>query len=76
MFLSDKGNGIGRMMMNHAIREAKSLSFHTIIARIGGENDISINLHKSCGFTLVGTMKEVGFKFNKWCDVHIMQLML
>jgi phosphinothricin acetyltransferase len=43
--------------------------FHSLIARIVGENASSIRLHEKCGFTLVGTEIEVGRKQGAWLDV-------
>ena len=37
-------------------------------------NEQSIYLHERMGFQLIGTMKEVGIKFDKYHDVHMLQL--
>ena len=47
---------------------------HTIIARITADNPVSVRLHEGAGFAMVGTMCEVGVKFGRLLDVHIMQL--
>jgi phosphinothricin acetyltransferase len=47
-----------------------------MIARIVGDHDASIALHRSCGFTMVGVEREVGRKFGRWLDVDVMQLLL
>ena len=49
---------------------------HTIIARVAQESVASLHLNQSLGFVLVGTLREVGLKFGKRLDVHILQLML
>ncbi len=75
----DKDNqniGIGNQLMTEIIKIARKNKLHVIIARIAGENEISIRLHKKYGFTYVGSLKEVGFKFNRYVDVHLMQLIL
>jgi L-amino acid N-acyltransferase YncA len=36
----------------------------------------SIHLNESAGFVHVGTLKEVGRKFDRLLDVHILQKML
>ena len=33
----------------------------------------SIRLHASCGFEMVGTLKNIGFKFGRWLDTVLMQ---
>ena len=50
--------------------------FHSVIARVGGDNLASIALHQACGFTLVGVEREVGRKFGRWLDVTVLQLLV
>ena len=33
----------------------------------------SIRLHAACGFEMVGTLKNIGFKFGRWLDSVLMQ---
>jgi phosphinothricin acetyltransferase len=45
-----------------------------MLAVIGDtDNAASIGVHRACGFELVGTMKSVGRKFDRWVDVVVMQ---
>ena len=69
-----RGKGIGKQLMRAIIQEGKTAGLHTVIARIAGSNKISADLCKSFGFQYIGTMKEVGKKFGKLLDVHLMQL--
>lgn len=71
-----QGQGIGRMVLDELIRLAESHGFHSVIARITGNNEASIALHAACGFGLVGTEREVGRKFGRWLDVVEMQRLL
>lgn len=71
-----RGRGFGRMLKQAMIEEARRLHFHTLIARVAGESDVSRHLNESLGFVLIGTMKEVGKKFGRRLDVHIFQKML
>ena len=64
-----RGRGVGELLLNDLIATAKRSGFHSIIARIVGENASSIRLHEKCGFTLVGTEIEVGRKHGRWLDV-------
>jgi L-amino acid N-acyltransferase len=70
------GRGIGRMVLDELIRLAELHGFHSVIARITGNNEASIALHARCGFELVGTEREVGRKFGRWLDVVEMQRIL
>src|SRR6185295_13665397 len=71
-----RGTGIGKLILNDLIRLATSHGFHSMIARIVGGNEASINVHKACGFELVGVEREVGRKFGRWLDVVEMQRLL
>jgi phosphinothricin acetyltransferase len=64
-----RGRGVGELLMRELISTAKISGYHSIIARIVGENGGSIRLHEKVGFTLVGTEIEVGRKHNRWLDV-------
>jgi len=68
--------GIGKNLMNNLLKEGKKADIHAVIARITEGNDVSIYLHKEFGFKKIGTLKEVGKKFNKILDVHIFEKML
>jgi phosphinothricin acetyltransferase len=71
-----RNRGIGRKLKQAIIEEAQNLKYHTLIARIAGESDASRHLNESFGFVYVGTLKEVGKKFGKLLDVHILQKIL
>lgn len=64
-----RGRGVGEMLLRDLIVAAREAGFHSLIARIVGENAGSIRLHEKCGFTLVGTEIEVGRKHGRWLDV-------
>jgi len=71
-----RGQGIGRKLKAAIIEEARRLGFHTLIARVAEGSEASLHLNESFGFVVVGTLKEVGRKFDRLLDVHIMQKML
>ncbi|MEQ1852099.1 MAG: N-acetyltransferase family protein [Chthoniobacteraceae bacterium] len=71
-----RGRGIGRQLKDAIIAEARRLGYHTLIARVAEGSGESIHLNESAGFVHVGTLKEVGRKFGRRLDVHIMQKML
>ncbi len=70
------GEGIGRTLLGALVETAGAHGFHTMIGRIVGGHEASIALHRSVGFTVVGTEREVGRKFGRWLDVVVMQRML
>ena len=70
------GKGVASKLMERLIEQAKEAGFKTMIACIDAENEASIKLHEKFGFTYSGTLKNVGFKFDKWLDLALYQLEL
>lgn len=64
-----RGRGVGERLLRDLLALAQESGYHSVIARIVGENGTSIRLHEKCGFTLVGTEIEVGRKHGQWLDV-------
>ena len=75
LYIDEKyqGKGIGKKLMKAIVEEGEKAGLHVVIARITEGNEKSVHLHKSVGFEHVGVMKEVGLKFGKRLDVHLMQ---
>lgn len=68
-----RGKGIGRKLVEKLLKKGPEMGLHTAIAKICSENEVSLNLFGKLGFKDIGTMKEVGYKFEKKLDVHLMQ---
>jgi phosphinothricin acetyltransferase len=71
-----RGKGIGKLLLSPIIETAKQMKFHTILAGIDANNEASLRLHSSFGFTPVAHFREVGFKFDHWLDLKFLQLLL
>lgn len=71
-----RGRGVGRALMVALIERARGIGKHVMIAGIESQNTASIRLHEMFGFESVGTLKEVGTKFDRWLDLTFMQLIL
>jgi phosphinothricin acetyltransferase len=71
-----RGHGVGRALLVELVRLATAHGFHTVLARVVGSHEVSIALHRTCGFELVGIEREVGRKFGRWLDVALMQRLL
>jgi phosphinothricin acetyltransferase len=66
--------GIGGLLLNRLIEESTQRGFRQMIAVIGDSAQISsIAVHERAGFSLVGTLRAVGFKHGKWIDTVLMQ---
>jgi len=68
-----QGRGIGNKLIERILLEGKEAGIHTVLARITDGNKISIKLHEKHGFFHVGVLKEVGNKFGRTLDVHLME---
>lgn len=67
--------GIGRLLLQGVIDRCEAAGFRQMIAIIGdGSNNAgSVGLHAACGFRMVGTFENVGFKHDGWRDTVLMQ---
>ena len=69
-----RGQGIGGMLLRRLIEESEARGFRQMIAVIGDRQHVaSIRLHKAAGFEIAGTLKDVGYKHERWLDSVIMQ---
>jgi phosphinothricin acetyltransferase len=69
-----RGRGVGSALLRELVRASEKRGFRQMIAVIGDSgHEASIRLHQSAGFVLVGTFKDVGYKFGRWLDTVLMQ---
>jgi phosphinothricin acetyltransferase len=68
--------GIGGGLLADLIVRARALDHRTIIAAIDASQEASIAIHARHGFSKVGSLVQVGYKFDRWLDVVYMQLMI
>ena len=66
--------GAGRALLKALIAECERQRFRQMIAVIGDSDNVaSRRLHEGEGFTLVGVLKNVGYKHGRWLDSVLMQ---
>jgi phosphinothricin acetyltransferase len=69
-----RGQGVGKALVAELLRHATARGFTQMLAVIGdSENTGSIMVHASLGFHQAGTLRKVGYKFERWLDVVMMQ---
>ena len=68
-----RGKGIGKKLLEQLIAQGEKAGIHYMLTRISEGNESSIHIHELFGFEHIGVMKEVGFKFGKFLNVHLMQ---
>jgi L-amino acid N-acyltransferase YncA len=66
--------GIGMQLLERLIAACEARGYRQMIAVIGdSDNAGSIGVHTKCGFQMIGTHPNVGFKFGRWLDTVMMQ---
>src|ERR1700681_464977 len=66
--------GICLQLLQPLIAESEARGYRQMIAVIGDSaNAGSIGVHSKCGFGMIGTHPNVGFKFGRWLDTVMMQ---
>jgi L-amino acid N-acyltransferase YncA len=71
-----QGRGIGTALYAAVLEAGRTGGVHAVLARICTENEASIAMSKKLGFTEVGVLHEVGFKFGRWLDVMMLEKLL
>lgn len=71
-----RGAGLGRKLLEKIIAIARERGMHTSIGGIDATNEASIALHLKLGFELAGTVRQSGFKFGRWLDLALYQIIL
>jgi len=66
--------GVGRKLMQEIISTATADGYHVLVAGIEATQQESIALHESLGFGYAGTIRQAGFKFDRWLDLSFYQL--
>ncbi len=68
------GQGIGRRLLDALIDACTRRGDRQMVAVIGDSaNAASVGVHRAAGFAPVGTLANVGRKFDRWIDVVMMQ---
>ncbi|MGN6272237.1 MAG: GNAT family N-acetyltransferase [Protaetiibacter sp.] len=68
------GKGLGTALMAELLARAKAAGVKEVIAVIADRGaESSIAMHERFGFTEVGRMGKVGFKFERWLGTVLMQ---
>ncbi len=68
--------GVGKAILVELLKRAKDLGHHRVIAAISGDQEPSLALHESLGFTERGRLTEVGCKFGRWLDLVYLEYRL
>jgi len=68
------GKGLGRALLGELIDRSKAAGLKEMLAVIADQGaEASIALHEKFGFTEIGRMGRVGFKFDRWLGTVLLQ---
>lgn len=69
-----RGLGLGRKLLAALCDAAEQAGVRKLLAVIGDSaNAGSVGVHRSAGFTEIGVMRSVGWKFGAWRDIVLME---
>ncbi|AVS78499.1 GNAT family N-acetyltransferase [Paracidovorax avenae] len=69
-----RGRGVGRLLLDALCGASEAAGVRKLLAVIGDSaNAGSVGVHRAAGFTEIGVMRSVGWKFGAWRDVVLME---
>ena len=68
-----QGRGIGGVLLEALIRQARRTGIWTIQCSIFPENRASLALHERCGFRVVGTRERIAKRDGIWRDTVLLE---
>ena len=74
--LDAQQQGYGRRLYDELLALLRADGIHVAVAVIALPSPASEALHRACGFTRIGVLEEVGWKFGAWVDTAWWQLRL
>ena len=71
-----QGRGLGRALMTALEDHARLAGVHVMMAGVSSENPGARRFHEALGYTLSGTVPQVGRKFGRWMDLWLLHKIL
>ncbi|HZQ64039.1 MAG TPA: GNAT family N-acetyltransferase [Gaiellaceae bacterium] len=68
-----RGRGVGSALLRSLVRQAEQAGIWTIQASIFPENVASVELHRRCGFRVVGLRERIARLDGAWRDTVLME---
>ncbi|MBT8408699.1 MAG: GNAT family N-acetyltransferase [Alphaproteobacteria bacterium] len=71
-----QGQGLGRALMKAIEEHAAKAEIHSLFAGVSSANPAGRAFHAALGYREIATLREVGRKWDRWLDLHLMQKFL
>ena len=68
-----RGRGVGTRLVQALLARGAALGKHVMIAGVDAANAAAIRFHERLGFEKSGHLREVGYKFERWLDLVLLQ---
>jgi phosphinothricin acetyltransferase len=67
------GRGVGRLLLQDLIDACAAAGFRQMIGYIDADNTASLAIHEKFGFTRVGLLPAVAYRYGRWADTIMVQ---
>lgn len=71
-----RGQGIGRALLTAIEDHARARGAHSLFAGVSSANSEGRAFHAAMGYAERALLPEVGYKWDRWLDLHLMQKIL
>ncbi|NOX40021.1 MAG: N-acetyltransferase [Alphaproteobacteria bacterium] len=71
-----RGSGLGRALMSQIEAHARARKIHSMWAGVSHRNRCALEFHRAIGYVQIACLPEVGWKFDRWYDLVLMQKIL
>ena len=68
-----QGRGVGRVLMQELIDACAAAGYRQMIGYIDAGNASSLAIHEKFGFTRVGLLRGVAYRYGRWADTVMVQ---
>ena len=65
---SARGAGVGRLLLEALVDRSEQAGYWTLNAGVFPENEVSLRLHQTCGFRVIGVRERLAEKDGIWRD--------
>ena len=65
---SARGAGVGRLLLEALVDRSEQAGYWTLNAGVFPENEVSLRLHQTCGFRVIGVRERLAEKDGVWRD--------